>query len=131
MVVLMTDGRANIPSRLSGQVDRMNQDEINEELRRIGRVMRSEAIESVVIDTKSRFVSSGEARNLAEMLGGKYLYLPRAGATGIHEAIESVASKHARQSYMLSDDGENLLQKKNATGGCSIFTSKCWSLSSG
>ena len=92
MVVLMTDGRANIPLRLSGQVDRMNQDEINEELMRIGRVMRSEAIESVVIDTKSRFVSSGEARNLAEMLGGKYLYLPRAGATGIHEAIESVAS---------------------------------------
>lgn len=92
MVVLITDGRANIPSGLPGHVDRMNQDEINEELRQIGRAMRSEAIESVVIDTKSKFVSSGEARNLAEMLGGKYLYLPRAGATGIHEAIESVAS---------------------------------------
>ena len=92
MVVLMTDGRANIPSRLPGHFDRMNQEEINEELRQIGRVMRSEAIESVVINTKSKFVSSGEARNLAEILGGKYLYLPRAGATGIHEAIESVAS---------------------------------------
>jgi magnesium chelatase subunit D len=92
MVVLITDGRANVPSRLLDHVDRMNQEEINEELRQIGRAMRSEAIESVVIDTKSKFVSSGEARNLAEMLGGKYLYLPRAGATGIHEAIESVAS---------------------------------------
>ena len=92
MVVLMTDGRANISSRSSGHVDRMNQDEINEELRQIGRVMRSEAIESVVIDTKSKFVSSGEARNLADMLGGKYLYLPRAGAAGVHDAIESVAS---------------------------------------
>ncbi|HEX5734656.1 MAG TPA: magnesium chelatase ATPase subunit D [Blastocatellia bacterium] len=92
MIVLLTDGRANVRSRLPGHVDRMNQDEINEELKKIGRTMRSEAIESVVIDTKSKFVSSGEARNLAEMLGGKYLYLPRAGATGIHEAIESVAS---------------------------------------
>jgi magnesium chelatase subunit D len=100
MVVLITDGRANIPSGLPGHVDRMNQDEINEELRQIGRAMRSEAIESVVIDTKSKFVSSGEARNLAEMLGGKYLYLPRAGATGIHEAIESVASTMRDNHYV-------------------------------
>ena len=27
------------------------------------------------------------------MLGGKYLYLPRAGAAGIHKAIEAVASE--------------------------------------
>lgn len=92
MVVLMTDGRANIPSRLSVGVDRASQDEINQELRQIGRAMRSEAIESVVIDTRPKFVSSGEARKLADMLGGKYLYLPRTSSTGIHEAIESVAS---------------------------------------
>jgi magnesium chelatase subunit D len=100
IVVLITDGRANVPSRLLVDVDRMSQDEINEELRQIGRVMRSEAIESVVIDTKSKFVSSGEARDLAEMLGGKYLYLPRAGATGIHEAIESVASTMRDNHYV-------------------------------
>ena len=92
MVVLMTDGRANVSAQLSGYADVLNQDAIDDELRRIGRVMQSEAIESVVIDTKSRFVSSGEARKLADMLGGKYLYLPRPGATGIHEAIQSVAS---------------------------------------
>jgi magnesium chelatase subunit D len=96
MVVLMTDGRANIASRASSRVDRIDQDAINEELRQIGRIMQIGAIESVVIDTKSRFVSSGEARNLADMLGGKYLYLPRAGAAGIHKAVESAASSMRR-----------------------------------
>jgi magnesium chelatase subunit D len=98
MVVVMTDGRANVLSRASSRVDRIDQDAINEELRQIGRIMRSGAIQSVVIDTKSRFVSSGEARNLADMLGGKYLYLPRAGAAGIHKAVELAASGMRRNS---------------------------------
>jgi magnesium chelatase subunit D len=92
LVVLMTDGRANISSRTLSHVDQIDQEAITEELKQIGRVMQIEGIASVVIDTKSRFVSSGESRNLAEMLGGKYLYLPRAGTSGIHKAIEAVAS---------------------------------------
>ena len=93
LVVLMTDGRANISSQASNHDDRLDQKAIIEELKQIGRIMQTEGVTSVVIDTKSKFVSSGEARNLAEMLGGKYLYLPRAGAGGIHEAIEAVASE--------------------------------------
>jgi magnesium chelatase subunit D len=89
MVVLMTDGRANVSTHASAKIDPTN-DAINEELRQIGRAMRADEIESVVIDTKSRFVSSGEARKLADLLGGKYLYLPRAGG-GIYRAIESAA----------------------------------------
>ena len=93
LVVLMTDGRANISARTLSVADRTDQVAITKELKQIGQIMQTEGVASVVIDTKSRFVSSGEARNLAEMLGGKYLYLPRATAGGIHKAIEAVASE--------------------------------------
>ncbi|HKP86855.1 MAG TPA: magnesium chelatase ATPase subunit D [Blastocatellia bacterium] len=92
LIVLMTDGRANVPSQTIGRADRTDRGAISEELKQIGRVLLTEGVASVVIDTRSRFVSSGEARNLAEMLGGKYLYLPRANAAGIHKAIETIAS---------------------------------------
>jgi magnesium chelatase subunit D len=92
LVVLMTDGRANISSQTISGADRIDKEAITEELKQIGRVMQTEGLATVVIDTKSRFVSTGEARILAEMLGGKYLYLPRASAAGIHKAIEAVAS---------------------------------------
>jgi Mg-chelatase subunit ChlD len=50
-----------------------------------------------VVDTKSRFVSSGEGDALARMLGARYCYLPRAGAGAVYDAITSAARGQREQ----------------------------------
>jgi len=88
MVVLFTDGRANVSLRTQEHSDAISRDRlISDELREIGAALEQEGVASVVIDTKSRFVSGGEGRALADLLGGRYLYLPRANEDTIYEAV--------------------------------------------
>jgi magnesium chelatase subunit D len=88
MLVLFTDGRANVGLHRSGESETVPRAEaITEELRQIGGVLRHNEINSIVIDTKSRFVSSGEGQALAELLGGRYLYLPRPDERAIYDAV--------------------------------------------
>jgi magnesium chelatase subunit D len=94
MLVLLTDGRSNVGLRDETTQERLKRDSaINEELQNLGIALQSASIASVVIDTKSRFVSGGEGRKLAETLGGRYLYLPRADSTAIYNAVTAEASR--------------------------------------
>jgi magnesium chelatase subunit D len=86
MLVLFTDGRANVGLREGRSA-------IRDELSHLGQLLRAEAITSVVVDTKSRFVSSGEAHALAQTLGSRYLYLPRSDAATVYDAITSIATE--------------------------------------
>ncbi len=91
MVVLFTDGRANVSLRTQDQREPISRDKlISDELREIGAALGREGVASVVIDTQSRFVSGGEGRALADLLGGRYLYLPRANEDMIYEAVTSL-----------------------------------------
>jgi magnesium chelatase subunit D len=97
MLVLLTDGRSNVGLYDATDDDRMVRvAALQDELRRLGARLQVEDIASVVLDTKSRFVSGGEGRALAETLGGRYLYLPRADETAIHRAVTAFA-KDARR----------------------------------
>ena len=88
MVVLFTDGRANVSLRSQDQSAAISRDRfISDELRDIGAALEREGVSTVVIDTKSKFVSSGEGRALADLLGGRYLYLPRASDESVYEAV--------------------------------------------
>jgi magnesium chelatase subunit D len=91
MLVLFTDGRANVGLG-EGRTSR-TASTIQEELRRLGAMLGSEEISTVVVDTKSRFVSSGEGDALARMLGARYLYLPRADAGAVYDAIASITGR--------------------------------------
>ena len=98
MLLLFTDGRANValhPESRKGPSQRA--DSITEELKRIGGVLNAEGIATVVIDTRPRFVSTGEGRALAELIGGRYLYLPRADSTAIYNAVASVSEEARHQ----------------------------------
>jgi magnesium chelatase subunit D len=94
MLVLFTDGRANVPLR--GDPNPARVLAIEDELRRLGALLGSEEITSVVVDTKSRFVSNGEGDALARMLGARYVYLPRSDAAMVHRAIVSAAPREKR-----------------------------------
>jgi Mg-chelatase subunit ChlD len=94
MLVLLTDGRSNVGLRDEIRQERLLRGSaISEELQALGGALQSANIASVVIDTKSRFVSSGEGSKLAESLRGRYLYLPRADDAAIYNAVTAAASQ--------------------------------------
>jgi magnesium chelatase subunit D len=98
MLLLFTDGRANVGLHVGGRKEpSQGAESIPEELRRIGRVLETENIEAVVIDTRPRFFSTGEGQALAELIGGRYLYLPRADTAAIYNAVSSAAEEARRR----------------------------------
>ena len=80
VLVLLTDGRANVPLREGSDV--------RAELQQIGRHIAESSLRVIVVDTQRSYLSRGEARQLASWLGGEYAYLP--GADG--EQIANLAA---------------------------------------
>jgi len=77
MLLVFTDGRANIGLGQSCKSQGANQaPAIAQELQRIGAILQMERIPSVVVDTRPDYVSRGEGRALAQMLGGRCIGLP-------------------------------------------------------
>ncbi len=78
MLVALTDGRANIP--LSRSLGRSEGDptDLKQELREIALRIRALGLKLLLIDSQSRFVTTGFGAELAELAGGRYFHLPRA-----------------------------------------------------
>jgi magnesium chelatase subunit D len=85
VLVLFTDGRANVIAR-EGQT-------IDDELRTLAVALESESIDSVVVDTRARHISSGEANAVAQKLGSRYLYLPRADDAMVYLEVTALAKQ--------------------------------------
>lgn len=88
-LVLMTDGRANVPlgSRLGAGDAPVDKAELQREIRQVAGLLRAEGIYAIVIDTQANYLSRGEAPKLAEWLGGRYVYLPNARAEQIAKVL--------------------------------------------
>jgi magnesium chelatase subunit D len=89
VLLVFTDGRANIGA---GNLQDENADlrgrAIKDELRQLGRLLNQADIRTLVIDTKAKFLAGGEARDLADLLGAEYVYLPRADDEAIYESLK-------------------------------------------
>jgi magnesium chelatase subunit D len=92
MVVILSDGRGNVIARPdAAQPPTTKQEQaavLHKELEDLARVYAFSQIKTVVIDTQNRFVSSGEAQKLAELLNGKYVYLPKLSAGQIAGVVQ-------------------------------------------
>ncbi len=84
VLIVLTDGRGNVSWREG--VD------TKEELQRIGNYIATSPLQVVIVDTQRSYLSRGEARQLAEWVGGEYAYLPNSDAERIVDLATKVAA---------------------------------------
>jgi magnesium chelatase subunit D len=83
-VVLITDGRANVslarsnedPAAMEEDAPQPTQQELKAEVLDMAKLLRAAGMQLLVVDTESRFISSGFAKEIASAAGGVYHYLP-------------------------------------------------------
>ena len=90
MIVLFTDGRANV---LFSNRTGSDAPTIADELRQLGMVLHKEEIITVLVDTKPKHLGGGEGKAIAELLGARYLSLLRSDPKTIYDAITSAAER--------------------------------------
>jgi magnesium chelatase subunit D len=83
IVIIMTDGRANVARDGTGGRARANEDALS-----AARLLRSVEITALVIDTSPRPQQQG--RDLAAEMGARYLPLPHADASSLSHAVRAV-----------------------------------------
>jgi magnesium chelatase subunit D len=89
MLVFITDGRGNVALNPNDTSDKQK---IAQEIAALAESITLEGLNSVVIDTQTGYLSRGEAKRLAEQLGGRYIYLPNAKAEQIVSAVKATPS---------------------------------------
>ena len=115
VVVLISDGRANVPLNISiaaeagnpipienladkgklSDIEKKEQrlalkNEVLTIARQIGAI---HSIKLLVIDTENKFVSTGFGKEIAQAAGGKYHYIPKASADAMRQVtVDAVAS---------------------------------------
>ncbi|MEO1139192.1 MAG: magnesium chelatase subunit D [Pseudomonadota bacterium] len=82
MLVVLTDGRANIP--LNGEPNRAL---AFDDAARVATHLSCQSLPGVLVDTSNR--PADQARQIAARLGARYLALPRADAQGISTAVSA------------------------------------------
>ena len=76
VLLLFTDGGANVPLCANGVRDRGERRQlIEDEVKRLGSEMRRARIHPIVVDTKNTFSPNGDAMALAENLGARYFQM--------------------------------------------------------
>ncbi|KAG7667625.1 hypothetical protein KSW81_005551 [Nannochloris sp. 'desiccata'] len=104
MVVLITDGRANVslaksnddPDAIGPDAPKPSQEQLKDEVLDMAKRVAAGGMQLLVIDTENKFVSTGFAEEIAKAAGGKYYYLPNASDAAI-AAATSDAMAMAKQ----------------------------------
>ncbi|KAK4492350.1 hypothetical protein RD792_003154 [Penstemon davidsonii] len=96
MIVVLTDGRANISLKRStdleaaAEMPRPSAQELKDEILEVAGKIYKAGMSLLVIDTENKFVSTGFAKEIARVAQGKYYYLPNAS-----DAVISATTREA------------------------------------
>merc|ERR1711904_247367 len=92
MIILITDGRANISLAKSNddpcpirEENKSKNDSLKEEVLDMAKKCLAAGIQLLVIDTENKFISAGFAEEIADAAQGKYYFLPNASETALAE----------------------------------------------
>jgi magnesium chelatase subunit D len=97
VLLVFTDGRANVALNAEGKGSAgANRRNLENELKIVGARLQQARVTTIIVDTQNRFTSGGEGRKLAEIVGGRYLYLPSASPN--NAAFDSLMQQ-ASQAY--------------------------------
>lgn len=83
VALFLTDGRGNVGLQPGVPVA--------QEIATLAAAVAADGIKAVVIDTQRNYLSRGEGRQLAEKLGGEYIYLPNANGADIAATAVALA----------------------------------------
>ncbi len=92
LLVVVTDGTANVSlgkNTLASSPAQKSREAIWRELAEVCTLLRNEPVDSVVIDTRHRHVSGGEAEKLATLLGARHVPLPRPDSSAAYDAVSA------------------------------------------
>ncbi|CAG9466906.1 unnamed protein product [Pedinophyceae sp. YPF-701] len=101
MVVLITDGRANVclaksnddPATLEPEWQKPDGEALKDEVRDMAKKVAAAGLQLLVIDTENKFVSTGFAEEIAKAGQGKYYYLPNANDAAIAAATQDAMAE--------------------------------------
>ncbi|KAK9834717.1 hypothetical protein WJX74_008546 [Apatococcus lobatus] len=101
MVVLLTDGRANVslaksnadPEAVKEGAPRPSTDNLKDEVIDMAKRMQASGMQLLVIDTENKFVSTGFSEEIAKAAGGRYYYLPNANDKAIAAAASGAMAE--------------------------------------
>ena len=81
VLLVFTDGRANVPMRGRGVKRRSSAGNsiILSELDQLRVALQKAGVTTIIVDTQNRFTSGGEGRLMADRLGADYILLPSVG----------------------------------------------------
>lgn len=99
IVVLLTDGRANVPmaENAAGMIMEVRRQHVRRELETIATAYRRSGISTLVIDTRQSYGAESEAVRLAGLLGARHFFLPRLEARQLAEVVSgAVTSRSSR-----------------------------------
>ena len=85
VLVLFTDGRANMPYKnIEGRSD---ESVALQEIRQLAGALNKEIIASIIFDTKRYKADNAEAKSLANLLGGKYIYIHHSNTASVTTSV--------------------------------------------
>jgi len=99
MVVLITDGRANVQLSKATEeegeepAEKLDAEELKEEVLDMAKKIKAAGLQLLVIDTENKFVSTGFAEEIAKAAQGKYYYLPNANDAAIAAATQNAVEE--------------------------------------